>query len=221
MELTSNAMQVILTSIERTAIATVVASLLAFPLGIACGMARISRHRWLRWLTGLYVEIFRGTSALVQLYFGVFVLPLAGITLDPFATGAVVLALNAGSYAAETARGALLAVPHGQIEACQALGLGWWTTRVTVVLPQAWRIMIPSFGNLAIDILKTTSLLSLVAVSEITGTMTNLNLNGTIDSKTAFVGLLAIYLVLSLPINGGFSWLERRASRPYRHRAAS
>lgn len=221
MDLSSSAIQVIINSVERTAIATVVAGVLAFPLGIACGMARISRFRLVRWLTGLYVEIFRGTSALVQLYFGVFVLPLIGITLDPFATGAVVLALNAGAYAAETARGALLAVPVGQAEAAQALGLGWWTTHVKVVLPQAWRIMIPSFGNLAIDILKTTSLLSLVAVSEITGSMTNLNLNGTIDAKTAYLGLLAIYLLLSLPINGGFAWLERRAGRPYRQGAVS
>ena len=93
------------------------------------------------------------------------------------------------------------------------MDLGWWTTKIGIVLPQAWKIMIPSFGSLAIDILKATSLLSLVAIPEVAATMSNLNMNGSIDAPTAYVGLFLVYLVLSLPIIAIFAWLERRAAR--------
>jgi polar amino acid transport system permease protein len=176
-------------------------------------MARVSRFKALRFVIGLYVEVFRGTSALVQLFFAIFVLPSFGVTLDPLLTGTAVLALNGGSYAAEIARGALKAVPIGQVEAAQTLNLGWWTTNIGIVLPQAWRIMIPSLGNVAIDLLKATSLLSLVAIPEVALTMSNLNMNGSIDSATAYVGLFLVYLILSLPVVAVFAWLERRSAR--------
>jgi polar amino acid transport system permease protein len=212
-ELTQLEFQTILTSVATTVIAAVVATLLALPIGIACGMARVSRFKALRFVIGLYVEVFRGTSALVQLFFAIFVLPSFGVTLDPLLTGTAVLALNGGSYAAEIARGALKAVPIGQVEAAQTLNLGWWTTNIGIVLPQAWRIMIPSLGNVAIDLLKATSLLSLVAIPEVALTMSNLNMNGSIDSATAYVGLFLVYLILSLPVVAVFAWLERRSAR--------
>lgn len=213
MEFSPFELQTILISLQKTVIAAFFATLLALPIGIAVGMARLSRFRAVRWLTGIYVEIFRGTSALVQLFFAIYVLPTLGFTLDPMITATAVLALNGGAYASEAARGALQAVAKGQVEAAQILGLGWWTTNVGIVLPQAWRIMIPSFGNIAIDLLKATSLLSLVAIPEVALTLSNLNMSGSIDSTTAYIGLFVVYLVLSIPVVGFFSWLERRSAR--------
>jgi polar amino acid transport system permease protein len=206
-------LQTILVAVQKTVTVAFFAILLALPIGIAAGIARRSRFRLLRIVTGIYVEVFRGTSALVQLFVAIFVLPSFGFTLDPMITATLVLALNGGAYAAESARGALQAVPKGQIEAAQALRLGWWTTNVSIVLPQAWRIMIPSFGNVAIDLLKGTSLLSLVAIAEVSLTISNLNMSGAIDSTTAYIGLFVVYLVLSIPVMLVFAWLERRSAR--------
>jgi polar amino acid transport system permease protein len=211
--LTSYEVHTILVAIAKTAVIAVLANVLAMPLGIACGMARMARYRVIRFVTGLYIEIFRGTSALVQLFYAYYVLKAAGVSLSPFMAGTLVLALNGGAYAAETARGALLAVPPGQQEAAAALNLGWWTTRFAIVLPQAWPIMVPSFGNLAIDLLKATSLLSLVAVPEVTATLTNLSTAGALHTDTAYWGLLLVYLALSIPLAVLFHLLERRARR--------
>lgn len=206
-------LQTVLFAVQTTAMVAVFSILLALPIGIAVGGARRSRFRLLRVVAGIYVEVFRGTSALVQLFVAIFVLPSFGFTFDPTITATVVLALNGGAYAAESARGALDAVPKGQLEAAQSLNLGWWTSSVVIVLPQAWRIMLPSFGNIAIDVLKATSLLSLVAVSEVSLIISNLNMGGAIDSTTAYVGLLVVYLVLSIPVTLAFGWLERHSSR--------
>ena len=214
MGLTNYEIQTIAIAIAKTAMIATLATLLALPVGVACGMARISKFRLVRYVTGLYIEIFRGTSALVQLFFAYYVLRATiGISLSPLTAGTLVLALNGGAYAAETARGALLAVPPGQSEAAAALNLGWWSTRFAIILPQAWSIMIPSFGNLAIDLLKATSLLSLVAVPEVTATLTNLSTAGALHADTAYWGLLVVYLVLSIPVAVLFQRLERRARR--------
>ena len=92
MEFTQYELHTILISVEKTVIAAVVATFLAFPIGIVCGMARVSRFKGVRLVTGIYVEVFRGTSALVQLFFGVYVLPSFGVTLDPMLAGTAILA---------------------------------------------------------------------------------------------------------------------------------
>lgn len=218
MHLTDYELHTILLGVGKTAVVAGLANLLAFPIGILAGMARISAWWIARFFSGIYIEVFRGTSALVQLFYGYFVLPEFGIHLGPLTVGTLVLALNAGAYAAETARGALQAVPRGQVEAAAALNLPWSVTRFRIVLPQAWRIMLPSFGNLAIDILKGTSLLSLVAVPELTANVTNLSLTNALSPDTAYLGLLAGYLVLSIPLVVLVHLLERHARRRTRPR---
>jgi len=215
MALTGDEVNTILVALERTAIAAVVAIALAIPIGIACGMARISQFWIVRFLVGLYIEVFRGTSALVQLFFAVFVLPELGVRLDPLMAGVGTLALNAAAFVAEIARGAFFAVPAGQTEAAAALNLGWWTRRLTIVLPQAWRTMLPPLGSIAIDVLKGTSLLSIVAVRELTKTVTTVSQIGALTPEEAFLGLFAVYLVLSGPIAFVFAGLEKIANRSF------
>lgn len=213
MHLTSFEIHTILTGIGKTVLIAVLANALAFPIGIVAGMARMSAWWIVRFVTGIYIEVFRGTSALVQLFYGYFVLPQIGVHLGSITVGVAVLALNAGAYAAETARGAIRSVPRGQTEAAAALNLSWFTTRFRIVLPQAWRTMLPSFGNLAIDVLKGTAFLSLVGVPEATATVTNLSLTHALKPDSAYIGLLVIYLVLSVPLVILVHILERRAHR--------
>ena len=147
---------------------TVAASLLAVVCGLLAGLGKLSPWRPVRWLAITYIEIFRGTSALVQLFWLFFVLPHFGLTLDPIPVAILALGLNIGAYGAEVVRGAMLAVPRGQYEAAIALNMSAFTRMRRIILPQAMVAMIPPWGNLFIELLKATALVSLITVSDLT-----------------------------------------------------
>ena len=144
------------------------AAALAAPLAVVAGVGRPSTRRSLRWLASVYVEVFRGTSALVQLFWFYFVLPLFGLQLPAMLVGIVVLGLNAGAYGAEVVRGAIRAVPSGQREAGVALNFTRGQILRRLVLPQAVPPMLPPAGNLLIELLKNTALVSLVTITDLT-----------------------------------------------------
>ncbi|MGO2658398.1 ABC transporter substrate-binding protein/permease [Mycetocola reblochoni] len=159
----------LLDGLKWTVLATLVAVVAAFILGIAFGFARISRLAPLRWIATAYVYVFRGTPILIQAFFIYFALPaMTGIKFDSFTAGALTLSLNAGAYMTEIVRSGIQAVDPGQAEASRSLGLGYWTTMRKVVLPQAFKIMISSFVNQGIITLKDTSLLSVISLAELT-----------------------------------------------------
>jgi polar amino acid transport system permease protein len=189
------------------------AAALAAAAGFAAGMGRLSRWRALRWSCGAYVELFRGTSALVQLFWAYFVLPLAGIELGAFACGVLVLGLNAGAYGAEIVRGAILAVPTGQTEAAAALNFSRMQALWRVVLPQALPAMLPPAGNLAIELLKNTALVSMIAVHELTFTAQLLRAS-TLRSGLVFGIVLVLYLIAAAAVSTLFRALERRIRVP-------
>jgi polar amino acid transport system substrate-binding protein len=153
-----------------TILATLVALVAAFVLGIVFGFGRISGFFLFRWLATAYVFVFRGTPILVQAFFVFFAIPqlFPGLTFNPFVAGAITLSLNTGAYMTEIIRGGIQAVDPGQNEASRSLGLGHWKTMQKVVLPQAFRIMIPSFVNQGIITLKDTSLISVIGLAELT-----------------------------------------------------
>lgn len=153
-----------------TILATLVAIVAAFVLGLVFGFGRISRIAPFRWIATAYVFVFRGTPILVQAFFVFFAVPqlFPGLTFDPFVAGAITLSLNTGAYMTEIIRGGIQAVDPGQNEASRSLGLGHWKTMQKVVLPQAFRIMIPSFVNQGIITLKDTSLISVIGLAELT-----------------------------------------------------
>ena len=153
-----------------TILATLVALVAAFVLGIVFGFGRISKFLPFRWLATAYVFVFRGTPILVQAFFVFFAIPqlFPGLTFNPFVAGAITLSLNTGAYMTEIIRGGIQAVDPGQNEASRSLGLGHWKTMQKVVLPQAFRIMIPSFVNQGIITLKDTSLISVIGLAELT-----------------------------------------------------
>lgn len=143
------------------------AGALAVVISIVVGALREISGPVVRFVCGAYVEFFRGTSAFVQIYWAYFVLPLLGVRLPAIEAGILVLALNVGAYGSEVVRGALLAIPSGQREACRALGLPTSISYLKVLVPQAMTRAILPFGNLMIDLVKGTSLLSAITVTEL------------------------------------------------------
>lgn len=186
------------------AVATVVA-----PLAAAGRTARVA---WVRWLSTGYVECFRGTSALVQLFWVYFVLPAFGLRLDAVTAAILVLGLNTGAYGAELVRGALAAVPSGQGDAAAALGLSRLQALRLVVAPQAVAVVMPPAGNLLIELLKATSLVSLIGIGDLAFQARALEAS-TLRSGELHLLLLAIYAALAAAVTLGMGAIERRACR--------
>ena len=138
-------------------------------LWIIFGIFRISRSKILQCISGLYIDIIRGTPLLIQglfLFFGVG--QLLNIRFNPIVAGIICLSLNAGAYMAEIFRGGIMAVDIGQSEAARSLGLGYYKTLKKIVIPQAIKIIIPSMINQFITTLKDTSILSVISIRELT-----------------------------------------------------
>ncbi|MFY2670235.1 ectoine/hydroxyectoine ABC transporter permease subunit EhuC [Achromobacter xylosoxidans] len=185
------------------------AVVLAVPLALVAGVGRLSTVRPVRWLASIYVEVFRGTSALVQLFWFYFVLPLFGVQLPAMLVGIVVLALNAGAYGAEVVRGAIRAVPPGQREAGVALNLTRGQIMRRIVVPQAIPAMLPPAGNLLIELLKNTALVSLITITDLTFRGQLLR-SETLRTTEIFTLMLLLYFAVALLITAGVRLLERR-----------
>jgi len=185
------------------------AVVLAVPLALAAGIGRLSTLRPMRWVASIYVEVFRGTSALVQLFWFYFVLPLFGVQLPAMLVGIVVLALNAGAYGAEVVRGAIRAVPPGQREAGVALNLTRGQIMRRIVVPQAIPAMLPPAGNLLIELLKNTALVSLITITDLTFRGQLLR-SETLRTTEIFALMLLMYFAVALLITAGVRLLERR-----------
>jgi polar amino acid transport system permease protein len=179
---------------------------------VLAALLKMYRPWPLRWLAVVYIEVFRGTSALVQLFWLFFVLPHFGISLAPLTVAILTLGLNVGAYGAEVVRGAVSAVPRGQWEATVALNLTRMQALRRVVLPQAVVSMIPPWGNLFIELLKATALVSLITISDLAFKAQEMNAT-TYRTVEIFSIVLVIYFALALLITIGMQQLERIAAR--------
>lgn len=195
-------------TIELTAMGSVLALVIAF----AAGLGRLSRHFAVRALATAYIEFFRGTSIFVQLFFAYFVLPFLGIELTPLQAGVLGLGLNVGAYAAEVVRGAILSVGKEQYEACVALNLSRTQCMRRVIIPQAFLVMLPTFGNNAIELLKATSVVSLISLADMTF-QAQVVRSQTGSTLLPFATILVLYFALAVLISWGMRTLERRMAR--------
>ncbi|QJD15566.1 ectoine/hydroxyectoine ABC transporter permease subunit EhuC [Paracoccus sanguinis] len=191
---------------------TVMGAAVALVFAFLAGLGRLSRHAAVRWLATAYIEFFRGTSIFVQLFWIYFVLPLTGVTLTPMQAGVMALGLNVGAYGAEVVRGAILSVPRDQYEATTALNLTRWQRMRHVILPQALPLMLPTFGNNAIELLKATSVVSLISLSDMTF-QAQVVRSQTGNTLIPFVTVLVLYFALSMTIAAAVGALERRVTR--------
>ena len=191
---------------------TLMGSALAVVVAFAAGLGRLSRFMAVRALATTYIEFFRGTSIFVQLFWVYFVLPFAGITLTPLQAGVLALGLNVGAYGAEVVRGAVKAIGREQREACIALNLTRFQAMRHIVLPQALPLMLPTFGNNAIELLKGTAVVSLISLSDMTFQAQVVRAQ-TGSTLIPFATILLLYFVMAWLISLGMRWLERRVSR--------
>jgi polar amino acid transport system permease protein len=191
---------------------TVLGAIVAVPCAIAAALAKVYGILPVRSLAIAYIEIFRGTSALVQLFWLFFVFPYFGIVLEPITAAVVALGLNFGAYGAEIVRGAVQAVPRGQWEASTALNMTRAMALRRIVLPQAFLAMIPPWGNLLIELLKCTSLVSLITITDLTFRAKGIS-DVTLRTAEVFNVALVIYLCIALVITFGMRSLERWASK--------
>lgn len=177
----------------------VLAGLLMVVTAIVVGTARLSPRRYLSGPATFFVEFLRGTSAIVQLFWVFYVLPFVGISLPPIITAVLVLGLNEGSYASEIVRSGIKSVPVGQFEATVALNLKRRSRFWRIIMPQAITFMIPPFGNTLINLLKLTSLASLVTVSDLTFRAQTIRTS--IGQTPLIFGIiLALYFIVSMVI---------------------
>jgi polar amino acid transport system permease protein len=201
--------------LEGTRITIMVAllgSALAVAAGLVAGLARLYAPAPIRWLAATYVEVFRGTSALVQLFWLFFVLPQFGLSLEPFTVAVLGLGLNVGAYGSEVVRGAIQAVPRGQWEASTALNMTRPQMLRRVILPQAFVAMVPPWGNLFIELLKSTALVSLITLGDLAFRAQQMN-QTTMRTIPIFTLVLLIYLAISLVITIGMRSLEGRLGK--------
>jgi polar amino acid transport system permease protein len=195
--------------------ATVGGILIATVLSFVFGLAMLSTSRIVRALARIYVEIWRGTSEVVQLMWVYFVLPvLVGYQIVPLAAGIAVLGLNHGAYGAEIVRGAIQSVPREQYEGCIALNMTRVQRMRRVVLPQALVEMVPPFNNLFIQLLKASSLLTIITVHEMTYQAREVLIDRFIpQAATIWTIVLLFYLALAVLITLGMRALERWAAK--------
>jgi polar amino acid transport system permease protein len=191
---------------------TVLSCVFALPIAFLAGLGRIARFRAIRIIAGSYVEFFRGTSIFVQLFWIYYVLPLFGLSLEPMAAGVIALSLNLGAYAAEVVRGGILSVARDQLDASKALNLTSWQTLLHVALPQALPLMLPVFGNNCIELLKATSVVSLISLGDLTF-QTQVVRAQTGTTLMPFLFALALYFALSSILSALVGYFERRSWR--------
>lgn len=196
--------------LRTTVIATFFGILIAVAVAFVVGLMRLSRHWILRAPSYAFVEFFRGTSILVQLFWVYYALPFLGVRFtEALVAGIIVLGLNEGAYAAEIVRGTIASRPKGQTEAGIALGLSPMQRMWRVLIPQSIPVMLPSFGNVAVDLLKATPLLYFLGVADFTGNGLAIRTE-TGDTTAILLTLLVGYFALALLLAGLTRWLESR-----------
>ena len=191
---------------------TAVSFALGLAIALVVALMRLSGRRLVSAMARAYVSVIRGTPLLLQLFIIFFGLPSLGITLDPWPSAIIGLSLNVGAYASEAVRGAILAVPRGQWEAAMTVGMGRVTTLRRVVLPQAARIAVPSLSNTLISLVKDTSLVSVVLVTELLR-QAQIIAGQTFEYFTLYSVAAVYYWVVCLLLSIGQARLETRLSR--------
>ena len=208
LQLLRSAAPVMLAGAGYTLLFALAAMLGGLLLGFPTAVMRVMPQRLLRWPAALYVSLMRGTPLLVQLFVIYYGLPSIGIEFSPVTAGVLALSLNAGAYLSESLRGAILGVGRGQWAASFSVGLGYWQTLHHIVLPQALRMALPSMSNTLISLIKDTSLVSVITMTELM-LSTKEVIATTFRPLPLYLAAAAIYWCMSL----AFEALQRRAER--------
>ena len=195
-----------------TVLVMVAAALLALAMSVLFGLLRLAPNRAGRVFATIYIEFFRGTSLLVQLYWIYYVLPLMGVSFTAFTSGVLALGLNFGAYGAEIFRGAIQAVPQGQWEAALALNMSPWQRMRRVIIPQSLPVLLPPAANLTIELLKATALVALITVVDLMFVAKQINATTWASAQTFGTALLLYYALARFVLTPFLRWLEIRVA---------
>lgn len=192
-----------------TCVLTVVMTLFGTLLGIACAWARVNGSKWLGMAVGVYVEIFRNTPFILQLFFIFFGLPSIGLKLDPVAASIVALVLDLGAYSSEIIRAGLEATPRSQIEAAQSLALTRWQTFTRVVLPPSLSRVWPALVSQIIIVMLVSAICSQISTRELSYSA-DLISSRTFHSFESYLVATALYLGLAILLRQVLNWVGPR-----------
>lgn len=209
--------RILTTAARNTLIFTFFGFTGGFVLGLALALMRLSPIRAYRWFAAIYIEIFRGLPALITIFLVGYALPIALQVRVPwtYGAGSLSLALVTGAYLAETIRAGIEAVPKGQAEAARSLGMTPFRATVSIVIPQAFRIILPPLTNEFVLLLKDTSLLFVLGTDESTIELAKFGRDAMSKTfnGTPLVAVAVVYLIITIPLTRAVALLERRAKR--------
>lgn len=202
-------MPILLEGLKLTLVVTAGSLVLSTALGLIWALMRVSGVKALAWIAKTVVNVIRGIPIIVQLFYIYFVLPEFGISLSALQAGIIGLGIAYSAYQAENFRAGIEAIDPGQTEAAQSLGMGWVLMMRRVILPQAFRVVLPPYGNTMIMMLKDSSQASTITVAELAlkGSMIA---SSTFKNGTVFTLVALLYLCMSVPLILLVGWLERR-----------
>ena len=207
--LVSQTWRFLVRGVWMTAVLAAIGLLLGLPIGLALALARVQPSRLLSVPAGIYVEVVRGTPLLVQILFIYFVLPAFGVNLPAFTSGAIALTLNSAAYLAEIFRAGIESIEAGQMEAARSLGMTYAQAMRRVILPQTFRRVLPPLTNEGIALLKDSSLVSVIGLTELARTGQELA-SRYAAPLTIWPMVALLYLLLTFPLTRVAQELERR-----------
>lgn len=198
----------LLDGLKMTLLLFFIILIISIPLGFLVALARVYAPKFISFLIQVYIYIMRGSPLLLQLMIVFFGLPLVGITLDRFSAAIIAFSLNYVAYYAEIFRGGIIAVPVGQFEAIQVLGIGKIRGFQRIILPQVFRVVLPSVGNEVISLVKDTSLIYVIGLGELlrAGQIAA----NTYASLIPFVAVGLVYLAITGIVTLGLNQVEKK-----------
>lgn len=196
-----------------TVLMLISATALAIALSLIFGIMRLSRNGLVNAGALIYIEFFRGTSLLVQLFWIYYVLPLFGLTLSSFVSGFVALGLNYGAYGAEILRGSIQAVPRSQWEATTALNMSPALRLRRIIIPQSFPILLPPAANLMVELLKATALVAFISVIDLMFVSKQINAVTWMSTQVFGTALIMYYAMSRFVLIPFLRWLEVLAAR--------
>ena len=203
---------ILMNGVALTIIVTLGSLLLSTLLGLVWALMRVSGIGLLAWLSAAIINVIRGIPIIVLLFYLYFVMPDLGVTLTALQAAIIGLGIAYSAYQAENFRAGIEAIDRGQIEAAQAIGMGWWLTMRRVVLPQAVRIVLPPYGNTMIMMLKDSSQASTITVAEL-ALQGKLIASSTFKNTSVFTLVALMYLTMSIPLILLVRHFEKRAGK--------
>ena len=204
----------VLEGLQNTLLIAVLGLLIGIVIGTIIAIVRVIPKykvlpRILNGICSLYIGLFRGTPIVVQLLVFYYVmLPILGLRISSVNVAIIVFGLNSGAYISEIMRSGILSVDHGQMEAGRAVGLGYWTTMLKIVIPQAVKNILPTMGNEFIALIKETSVVSFVGATDLYIAFNMIGSNS-YEFMVPYLVMALIYIVLVLLISLGIKWMER------------